>query len=321
MVAVDVFGGLDWGVHQAKVKTRQELFIDTLGACNLKCPSCPTGRREEIVFSTKILTGERLRRILAKATAEARVTRVNLFNWTDSLLHPEIADLVAVVQDEFGLKCRLSSNLNHTSGLAELVHCPPLEMIVSLSGFTQQVYEQTHAGGDIERVKDNMEWLSNQIRWDGWRTKVTVAWHRYRSNVHEEPMMRRYVKRLGFTFAPVNAVLMPLEAVVDGADLPIIKNLLISPKQGIAAGKWWYRPTCPNRDHHIVLDSMGQTTLCCPTFDAKRFGVGNFLELSLSTIQKNKDEHPFCAKCQNTGVLAYYQGCWPIRRAAKKGLL
>jgi hypothetical protein len=295
------------------MKPRQLISIGPIGLCNLHCPTCPTGRGEARNRVQHELTVDLLRRVLTKATREARIIRVDPFNWGDSLVLPHLGELIDLIQVEFGLRCGISTNLNYSLGVDTILKHPPFKIIVSLSGFTQSTYSKTHTGGDIEKVKDNLTRLSSARRWDGWPTKVTVAWHRYHSNLGEEAAMKNFVRTLGFKFAPVTALILPLDEIITvGKQHPISDNLLVSPEQGISAARWWLRLSCFVRTHMLSMDSEANVNLCCSTF-GDGLGVGNYLDSPLWLIQQRKDAHPFCNSCQNTGVLSYFQGAGPMR--------
>ena len=54
------------------------MYLDVVGSCNLKCPSCPVGNSENR-NSKKIMTLELLGKIVKKAKSEG-VTAIYLFN-------------------------------------------------------------------------------------------------------------------------------------------------------------------------------------------------------------------------------------------------
>ena len=70
----------------------------------------------------------------------------------------------------------------------------------------------------------------------------------------------------------------------------------------------------------LSMDSLANVNLCCSTF-GDGLGVGNYLDTPLWLIQQRKDAHEFCAKCQNTGVLSYFQGAGPMRWINRKARL
>lgn len=138
-------------------------YINVIGACNLRCPSCPVGNLQEVRNPAGAMAPELLDRILAKARRECTVSGAGLYNWTEPLLHPRLAELVRVVHAH-GIACHLSANLNLARNLEAVLRENPEFLRVSLSGFTQETYGVTHHGGQIERVKANMVELARVKR-------------------------------------------------------------------------------------------------------------------------------------------------------------
>src|ERR1700720_1067834 len=113
-------------------------YTDVFSYCNLRCPSCLVGARygELSDWPRGLMSPGLLGQILDKAVSECRISAVGLYNWTEPLLHPRIADLVRVVKSR-GLACALSSNLNVLRDPEALLAANPDFLPVSLSGFTQ----------------------------------------------------------------------------------------------------------------------------------------------------------------------------------------
>src|SRR5262245_23799433 len=184
-------------------------YVDVIGACNLRCPSCPVGNQPEVQNPRGAMTPEFLDQILTKADRECEVAGVGLFNWTEPMLHPRLAELVRVVH-EHGVECHLSANLNLARNFEAVLCERPAFLRVSLSGFTQETYGVTHRGGDIERVKANMAELARIRREVGAPTRLQAFYLRYRTNLHEEDAMREFAVGLGYEFAGHWAVMLPL---------------------------------------------------------------------------------------------------------------
>jgi MoaA/NifB/PqqE/SkfB family radical SAM enzyme len=117
------------------MKHRFLFYIDVVGACNLTCPSCPVGNSPSVPMAKGVMSADLLRRVMEKAVAECDVESVALFNWTEPLLHREIADLVRIVQG-FDVPCDLSSNLNVLRDPDTTLAVTPVSR-VSVSGFNQ----------------------------------------------------------------------------------------------------------------------------------------------------------------------------------------
>ena len=128
------------------------IYVDVVGRCNLKCPSCPSGNTAHNNHVGGAMWTSLLSDILKKAVAESDANTVGLYNWTEPLLHPQIGSLIKIVKS-YGLGCLVSSNLNLSKNIEQVVEAVPDFLRVTVSGFTNGVYQKQHAGGDIEKVK------------------------------------------------------------------------------------------------------------------------------------------------------------------------
>lgn len=290
--------------------------IDVVGACNLRCPSCAQGNVGDYRLPHGQMEPELLRRIIAKASSECRVTGVHLFIWGEPLLHARLPELIRIVQ-EAGLPCHLSSNLNILPDADGIMAANPASFKISVSGFSQAVYGITHRGGDIERVKKHLLELVAARQRNSATTRIYAIFHRYRHNLQEEPLMRDFLAKNGIDFEPIWAQLLPLEKVLryaDGKsfDFPLtaedhqlIERLALPLGAGLAVARRHRHQPCPLREDQFSIDFQGNVQLCCAGFDARRFTVGNFLAMSVAELQQIKENHAICALCMQHGAHVY----------------
>src|SRR5262249_16713522 len=112
------------------------------------------------------------------------------------------------------LRCSISSNLQVLRNPEQLLASGLDLMRVSLSGFTQRIYELGHRGGDIEVVKHNMRRLAAAKASTGAGTTIEVLYHRYRDNAAEITPMASFSNWLGFEFRTILAYVTVVEKVL-----------------------------------------------------------------------------------------------------------
>lgn len=298
----------------SRLMKRFSFDIDVVGACNLRCPSCPQGNVKSYRLPHGFMEPELLARIVRKAKAECRVTAIGLFSWAEPLLHPKLPELIRVVRDA-GIGCFLSSNLNILPDADAIMEAGPFSFRISASGFTQEVYGWSHRGGDIEKVKKNMVKLAEARSRNNASTRIYVYYHRYTHNLKEEPMMREFAAGLGIDFEPVWALMFPVEKVLDYAnedgsvrsaeDLELIERLALPLGKAIETSRKYRDLACSLRDSQISMDFQGNVQLCCGVFDASKFTVGNYLTMPLDEIQRIRQGHGMCDRCRQHGVHVY----------------
>lgn len=291
--------------------------IDVVSACNLHCPSCPMGNSKDVKNPTGLMSQELLGNILDKASSECEITFVGLFNWTEPLIHPRLADLVELTESY--APCHLSSNLN-LSGVdyEALLRRNPSRFRISLSGYNQAIYSRTHGGGDIEIVKRNMAELSKAAERVGGRTQIEVLFHRYLGNTDDERLMKEYSEMLGFIFEPVWAFLMPIEKILQHLkdpsqlslqDKQLIELLALPPDEKVMRVSRSRKVNhCKLLEDQITLNCRGVVQLCCGLFDQRRYSICNYMDRTLDEIQIEKRKMSICRECMSCGIhnLALY---------------
>ena len=295
---------------------RKFLFdIDVVGSCNLRCPCCPQGNIRDYHLAKGEMEPELLSRIVMKAKAECQVEGISLFSWGEPLLHPRIHELIGIVQGA-NINCHMSSNLNILPDADAIMAANPASFRISVSGFTPEVYGFYHRGGDIEKVKKNMARLAQAKKRHNAETRLYVCYHRYRDNLRDEAPMREYAASLDIGFEPEWALMFPLEKILDFADgrdcglitredEQLISRLPIPLQAALDPGQSFERLPCPLKDETISMDFLGNVQLCCGIFDAGKYTVGNYLELTLDEIQRLRQNHGLCERCMYHGAHLY----------------
>ena len=291
-------------------------YIDVFSYCNLRCPSCLVGAHYGVLseWPRGLMSPDLLGRILDKARGECRIEAVGLYNWTEPLLHPDIAELVRAVKSR-GLVCALSSNLNVLREPEALLAENPDYLRVSLSGFTQEIYARGHREGDIERVKHNMRRLAAAHAAVQSKTHVEVCYHRYADNAHELPLMRDFAHSLGFAFTSTLAYVTTVEKIIAIArgersadDDALLSRLAVPLDRALAITSGIKKDSCYLLEDIVVLDVEGNAMLCCGSSMAAANRIGNFLDLPLAELQRRRRAMSLCASCLQLGLPDYFAG-------------
>ena len=292
-----------------------ELLIDVVGTCNLRCPSCPQGNTGQI-NPTNLIDKDLLEKVIDKAARDFPIEWVFLYNWGEPFLHPKLSELIRIVKRYPKLKCGISTNLNLLRNIDDVLLAAPHEFRISLSGFTQEVYGQTHARGKIEKVKENMRLLRDaKVRTGNRSTRVVVYFHKYRHNLHEIEPMRDYALSLGFDWMENWAYYMPVEKALDLAEgrlssteLGFVREQFALPiEAAIEAALPYKNEPCRLLKDQIVLDLRGNLLLCCGVFDFSKNSLGSFLDMTPESFRQAKKHHPTCTSCASNGLHRYLE--------------
>lgn len=323
-----------------KLYTRSWRYVlEVNSMCNLKCILCACGNRKGYDYTPGIMSMELLRAVLDKAAAESPGAVVCCYANSDPLLHPKLDQVVAEIRRR-GFRCELSTNLHFADRIEGAISQQPDLFTVSVSGFTQPVYERHHAGGDIEKVKANLKILAKlrSEKYPG--VCVGVSYHMYEDNLHELAPMREFVESLGFQFLISWARSIILEPTIQalreldrqaGKDVPpyqlhpatgqdlnkilppadpvFMKNLellRVHPKKAQQLyARWPVSPVCIIADVFTYVRHDGRVQLC-PWTDDMRMTLGNYLEMTPQQISEARRGHPFCQECLKYRTNLYF---------------
>jgi len=290
-----------------------EIRIEASGRCNLRCPSCQVANHGDTAFCYEdrgFLEPSRLDSILYKLDRELpQAPAIYLFSLGEPLLNPRLSELIQLVHAH-GYLAVVSSNLSLRVDLAELVESEPDILKISVSGFSQAVYQTTHVGGRVELVKENMRQLAELIWERNKRTLVTVGYHVYNNNGGEElESMRRYCEELGFLFQPVKAMYFNMLKrsgyfPFSESDQRFVEQYYDHPEAILSApvpvpGACG-TAICRNMRDKLFLDYDGTVMLCELFHHDGRYK--SYLDVSLDEIGAWRREHWICRRCMAYGM-------------------
>lgn len=178
-------------------------YIEILSDCNLRCNMCPFSCRELFHRKHGMMDEEKFIAIIDKIAKVSPHAKVHLYHHCEPMLHPSASQFVKIVK-QHGLKCGISTSLNIIKGLKEMTVSGLDEIIISVSGFYQTVYEKSHVGGNIEKVKENLVILKNLLKNTEHKVDVLVSYHMYLDNIGSDyKKMQELIHKLGYTFLPI----------------------------------------------------------------------------------------------------------------------
>jgi len=333
---LDVPGGL---TAEYLSKRSWRYILEVNSACNLRCTMCMAGNRKGFDYTPGIMKEELMQKVLDKIQSENPQAIVCSYANSEPFLHPRLSHCISEIKKR-GFRCELSSNLNYIDNLDGVLESGPDQFIVSLSGFTQEVYEKQHVGGDIEKVKANCRLLAEARDRLGFKNVIAISYHKYQDNLHEFPLIKQFAEELGFylietwaraiTIEPTIRALRFLESYRDGkpvkpfetgpdgkdwnkllppADPVFIKNmqkLKVHPEQGVELYKRWpVSPVCLISEVFTYIRHDGRVQLC-PWTDDMRLTLGNYLEMTNEQMAAARFGNPVCKECLKYRLNNYF---------------
>ncbi len=172
-------------------------FIDVCNLCSLRCPFCPTGRREK-AFRHQILTAERFARLLGKITPA--VGAVGLHNWGEPFLNPHLLEIVSAAV-RAGMETHADSNFNFpaldSAAAQRLLTSGIRSLTASIDGVSQAAYGSYRVGGNLKLALHNLRLLAETRARLGAPVELVWKFLVYRRNQHELEAAARMAREIG----------------------------------------------------------------------------------------------------------------------------
>lgn len=284
--------------------------IEVVGSCNLQCISCEMGLPQ--ATNKGFMSVENYTKVLTKMTQEIPfMNSVCLYLWGEPFLHPNLAEIIKITS-QMGVATDISSNLNYGKNLEEIVKANPDMLTIPCSGVGEN-YETTHTKGKWEVFEQNLYKLREYIDKYDVDLPVRVVYHMYKHNLEEDyDYVEKLVKKLNFFFFPVLANIFPgkvYDYAVEGKVLPkeMIKanEMMIIPIDEQLEKSYENRHLpCPVIKAFPTVRSDNSILNCCNM--VYELEGSNYLEMSLDTFLKQRNESDLCKKCMAKGVHRFF---------------
>lgn len=339
--AVKPFGAPEYGLKSWRY------FLEINSGCNLSCPMCTKGNKKGYDHENGFMDTELMEAILDKIRSENPNAVVFAYGNSEPFLNSKLPECIASIKRR-GLRAEFASNLNYVQRLDDTLAARPDMIIISLSGFTQDIYIRGHAGGNVEKVKTNMKLMSEAVARNGHSSGIVyVNYHLYNDNDGDEKdRMKEYAESLGFTFFTSIARAISMEntlqylrhleqqrtgdpvpyrrgsepkdwnALLPPVNSQFIENigrLKISPADAVEMyGGYPILKVCPVGDSFTFIRHDGKTSLCACVAD-RRIILGDFLDTTQDELSASRRGHPICNQCLKYRMNLYFHNVTPKR--------
>lgn len=312
------------------------VFLEINSLCNLHCPTCTKGNQEGYDHQTGVMDEALMERILDKIQLENPQAIVFLYGNSEPWLHPKLPECISSIKRR-GLNAQLSTNCNFVRRVDEVLAAGPDMIIISLSGFTQDIYERGHAGGKIDKVKANMRLIAEANARAAVKVNIQVNYHIYNDNEHEIQPMKEYAESLalGFFTSYARAISMenaiqycrahdpqatPFEIQKGRPDWNValppggkiyadaMKRLKIPPTE---ARKMYENipmsTVCPvgAGSMFTFIRHDGKTQMCACTAD-RRIVLSDYLDTTPEQMIEQRTNHSICKQCLKYRTNLYF---------------
>ncbi len=282
-----------------------QLDFELNASCNLKCPMCPisiesnTGKGRETWFNF-----ETYAEIIKSGVANGlRAIKLNYVN--EPLIRDDLKKFVEFARENGVVDIYLSTNglLLKEKIIRDLIEAGLTRIQVSIDAYSEEIYEKVRPGGNLKKVRQNVENLikiKKELR--SLTPLVRVNFVRTEINEHElEAFIDLWINKV--------EMIGVQEMIKPPTDLIQIKSKSTSNKK-----KNGFRCSFPYKQ--LVINNEGKILPCC-TFYGEKFELGNIKDKSLMEVWTSSDmkelrkihyqgeyfKNEICRQCVEDGVV------------------
>lgn len=259
------------------------LSIEPTTSCNLRCPECPSGLRS---FTRP--TGMLQERLFEKVIDQVKghLTWLHLYFQGEPFLNPRFLEMVRYA-DTKGIFTSTSTNAHYLgeNQVEGILASGLKQLIVSMDGITQEVYEQYRIGGNLEKVQQGLQLLITERKKAKLKfPRIVLQFLMTGQNEHQLPALKSWAKAM-----EVDELQLKTTQIYDfenGSEL-IPKDLGYSRYVPIGNGKWKLKKQPENKCWRMwegaVVTWDGKVVPCCFDKDASHV-MGELKTESMASI-------------------------------------
>ena len=270
------------------------ITIESGNICNLRCPLCPTGQRDDSA-QKGFLSFSDFKRFVDEIGCN--LTLIRLYNWGEPLLNKELLQM-AEYADKKRIAVKISTNLSFPieDALAEdIINANFQKIYVSCDGASKSTYSIYHINGDYDRVISNMTLLAKKKKHLKNRyTEIIWLFHVFRHNEHEIEKAEKVAEDIGVKLA-VNKMRTDMgKEIFETAEKSIERDqkwIPLNPEYNVfnmAEKKPKKRYNCDLLWTETVINWDGSILPCCAVYSEKH-SFGNIKKSSFKDIWNNKE--------------------------------
>lgn len=268
------------------------LSIEPTTSCNLRCPECPSGLRS---FSRP--TGMIDIDLFNSAINQSKkhLSYLHLYFQGEPYLHPGFLEMVKT-SDRAGIFTSTSTNAHYLNeeNVNQTLKSGLKQLIVSMDGISQDVYQQYRIGGSLQKVQKGLSLLL-QKRHDSGQAypRITLQFLVTGQNEHQIPELHQWAEEIG-----VDEVELKTTQIYNFENgSPLIPNdEKYSRYVRTKEGKWKLKKKQENKCWRMwqgaVLTWDGKLVPCCFDKDASH-SMGNLQDKPLAMIWKSRKYQEF----------------------------
>ena len=268
------------------------LSIEPTTSCNLRCPECPSGLRS-FTRPTGMLEYALFQKIMDQS--KDTLTYMHLYFQGEPFLHPKFLDMIRYANGS-GVFTATSTNAHYINekNVDQIIDSGLKQMIVSMDGLSQEVYEDYRIGGSLEKVQKGLILLLRRKKERG-KTfpRIILQFLVTGKNEHQIPDLKKWADKIGVDELQLKST--QIYGFESGSEL-IPKNQDYSRYVPNGNGTWKLKKEIQNKCWRMwqgaVLTWDGRMLPCCFDKDGQHV-MGKIQDNSMKDIWRNASYNTF----------------------------
>jgi MoaA/NifB/PqqE/SkfB family radical SAM enzyme/predicted SAM-dependent methyltransferase len=260
--------------------------IETALACNLRCPECAIGSDAISSRAKGYLKFDKFKIIADKIRPYVKYLYLHL--WGEPMLNKEIFKMIEYSSKFTKTNISTNANIVDEEVAEKLILSGVSDIIVSIDGMTQNIYEKYRVGGDVEKAKNGLKYLTFYNNKNGNKVNIIPQFIVFKHNQHEMEDFRNFCSSLGlqtFFKAPYIRYDDSNFAYADNmeyhrAEFSSIKSIKDEMRN------------CVNPRNVFTMNIDGSVIICCHDYN-KHTNFGNIFENNVLEIWNNPKYREF----------------------------
>lgn len=259
------------------------LSIEPTTSCNLRCPECPSGLRS-FTRPTGMLQEQLFEQVIDQVSGH--LTWLHLYFQGEPFLNPRFLEMVGYA-DSKRIFTSTSTNAHYLQEkqVKAILASGLKQLIVSMDGITQEVYEQYRIGGSLDKVQDGLNLLISERKKSGQIfPRIILQFLVTGQNEHQLPALNSWAKAMEVDELQLKTT--QIYEFENGSEL-IPSDLGFSRYIPTGNGKWKLKKKPENKCWRMwqgaVVTWDGKVVPCCFDKDASHV-MGELTLNSLASI-------------------------------------
>lgn len=266
--------------------------IEPTTSCNLRCPECPSGKRE-FTRETGMLKEDFFKTLIDELSPH--LTYLTFYFQGEPYLNPRFLDMVKYASDK-NIYTATSTNAHYLTdeNAKKTIESGLDRLIISIDGTTQETYSNYRIGGQLDKV---LEGAKNIVAWKK-KMKSSTPYLIFQflvtsANEHQVPEIKALGKEIGIDEVKLKTVQVYNHE--DGSPL-IPKNEKYARYKKNVAGKYEIKNEllnhCWRSWNSCVITWDGNIVPCCFDKDASH-PMGNVKQASFASLWHSEKYNAF----------------------------